>query len=71
MSRRRPKVRDVLSQLRAAGWEPVRCRGSHQIWRGPEGQSMPVVVNHENDEVSPRVLATFRKYLSKKEGSVK
>jgi len=59
--KRRPKVRELLAELRDAGWRPVRCRGSHQIWRAPDGRTMPLVINHMNDDTTPSVVASFRR----------
>ena len=61
--KRKPKVRDVLAELRAAGWWPVRCRGSHQLWRAADGRSIPVVVNHANDDASAAVVLCVRRLL--------
>ncbi len=61
--RRRPKVRDILAELRAAGWVPVRCRGSHQQWHSPQGRTITVVVNHKNDDATPAVIASLKRMI--------
>jgi predicted RNA binding protein YcfA (HicA-like mRNA interferase family) len=57
------KVRNLLTALRAAGGTPIRCRGSHQQWRFPDGQQVTVVVNHMNAEASKVVLASVRRIV--------
>jgi predicted RNA binding protein YcfA (HicA-like mRNA interferase family) len=69
LSQRRAKVRDLLHELRACGWRPVRCRGSHQTWRAPDGDLLTVVVNHPGHDVSPVVLASVRRALLRPEDS--
>ncbi len=61
--KRRPKVRELLAILRGAGCQPVRCRGSHETWRAPDGRVATVVVNHLNDDASPAVIASVRRLL--------
>lgn len=55
------KVRDAIKLLKAKGCIEVSTRGSHQKWRLPNGCTVPIVVNHKNDDVSPAVLMTLRK----------
>ena len=54
------KVRDALKLMRAKGCIEMSTRGSHQKWWLPGGHTIPVVVNHKNDDVSPAVLMTLR-----------
>lgn len=57
------KVRVLVSQIQAAGCIPVRVKGSHQVFRTPSGNSIPLVINHQNAEVTPNVLASVRRAL--------
>jgi predicted RNA binding protein YcfA (HicA-like mRNA interferase family) len=57
------KVRNLIQLLTQVGCNPTRIEGSHQVWRTPKNQSVPIVVNHKNDEVSRLVLTTVRRVL--------
>lgn len=63
------KIRDLRSALRHAGASPVRIRGSHEIWSivgadvARTRVSVPIPVNHLNDEASGNVIATVRQAL--------
>ena len=61
---RRPKVRDLLAYLRRSGWRPIRCRGSHEQWVSPEGETVTLVIHHANAEVAPCVLRAVRRRLA-------
>lgn len=43
----------MLRELRAAGFEPVRSRGSHTMWAHPGGARVPVPDGHAT--ISPGV----------------
>lgn len=62
-----PKVRDFIAGLRQAGCQPLRVTGSHQIWRTPRGSTFPIVVNHQNDDMSRLVMSKVERVL-KSEG---
>ena len=36
------KYRDVVRALRDAGWEHTRTRGSHELWRHPDGREVVI-----------------------------
>lgn len=57
------KVRNLVQMLRSVGCTPDRIKGSHQVWITPRRQSVPIVINHPNDEVSRCVLTTVRRVL--------
>jgi predicted RNA binding protein YcfA (HicA-like mRNA interferase family) len=54
------KVRDALRLMHERGCIAVSTRGSHQKWKLPTGHTIPLVVNHKNDDVTPAVLMTLR-----------
>jgi predicted RNA binding protein YcfA (HicA-like mRNA interferase family) len=56
------KYRDVVRALRDAGWERIRTRGSHEIWRDPEGREVVVPAGGKlNREVPAGTLASIRR----------
>jgi len=57
------KYREVRRALRAAGWECVRQRGSHETWRGPDGR-LVTVAGKESDTVPAGTLAAMRRSTS-------
>jgi len=57
------KVRDLVEILKSAGAVAVRVRGSHQVWKMPNGRSTTIVVNHMNADATRRVLASVRRLL--------
>lgn len=57
------KVRDLIQHLERHGGERVRTTGSHGFYRMPDGTVVSLVVKHQNDDVSPNVLATVRRGL--------
>lgn len=59
------KVRDALKLMAEKGCIAVSVRGSHQKWQLPDGNTVPLVVNHKNDDVSPAVMMTLRKVFRK------
>jgi len=58
-----PKVREVITRLRHLGCIRIRCNGSHEVWEAPGGSRCPVVINHPGGDVTPRVLASVRRWL--------
>lgn len=57
------KVRELVDLLKSEGAVAVRIRGSHQVWRLPDGRSTTIVVNHMNADATRRVLASVRRFL--------
>lgn len=56
------KYRDVIRALRDAGWERVRTRGSHEVWRHPDGREVTVPGGGKsNREVPTGTLAAIRR----------
>ena len=45
------KVRDVLLLIRRDGWELVRVRGSHRIFKHPSKSGALVVAGHPSVEM--------------------
>ncbi|HYA15890.1 MAG TPA: type II toxin-antitoxin system HicA family toxin, partial [Bryobacteraceae bacterium] len=46
------KIRDLIRQLEAAGWQHVRTRGDHRIMRHPDGR-ITVVAGKPGSDVRP------------------
>ena len=59
--------RELRAGLRSLGAEPVRTKGSHEMWRLPGGQMFLVVRNHLADAVPANVLARYRRLRSGRE----
>lgn len=56
------KYRDVTKALRAAGWHKTRTRGSHEVWRNPDGREVTVPAGGKsNREVPAGTLAAIRR----------
>ncbi|MGI8462065.1 MAG: type II toxin-antitoxin system HicA family toxin [Solirubrobacterales bacterium] len=55
------KYRDVRIALEAAGWSPVRTRGSHEVWAHPADQNRIVVSGKQRDTVPAGTLASLRR----------
>ena len=49
------KYRDVARFLRSIGWAIDRTRGSHEVWKAPDGSGSVSVVAH-GGEVSPGII---------------
>ena len=61
-ARRDPKSwRELRDELRGLGASPVRLKGSHEVWRFPDGKIFVAVVNHLNDAVDANIVAKFRR----------
>jgi predicted RNA binding protein YcfA (HicA-like mRNA interferase family) len=54
-----PKVRDVLSMLRADGWYLVQQRGSHRQFKHPEKPGRVTVAGKPGDDVSAGLLKSI------------
>lgn len=54
--------RELARDLRDAGCEPVRQKGSHEWWQCPGGCAGPVPV-HPGRNISPGVLRKLRNLL--------
>ncbi len=48
-----PKVCAILRRLEQDGWQQVRQRGSHRIFRHPRKPGTVTVPDHPNDEPAP------------------
>jgi len=48
-----PKVRDVLQQLREAGWQQVQQTGSHRQFKHPARPGRVTVAGKPGDDVVP------------------
>jgi predicted RNA binding protein YcfA (HicA-like mRNA interferase family) len=55
------KYRDVRRALTAAGWRPLRQRGSHEIWGQPGVARRIVVAGRDGDTVPAGTLSSIRK----------
>lgn len=53
--------RELRDALRRLGAVPVRFRGSHEVWRFPDGKIFVAVVNHLADAVDANILSKFRR----------
>jgi predicted RNA binding protein YcfA (HicA-like mRNA interferase family) len=58
------KVRDVVRQLEANGWQLVRQRGSHRAFRHPGKPMVVTVPGHWNDDLP---VGTLKSILRKAE----
>ncbi|MFM8828702.1 MAG: type II toxin-antitoxin system HicA family toxin [Actinomycetota bacterium] len=56
-----PTYRDVRRALLAAGWTPLRQRGSHEIWGGPDGRRRFTVAGKNSATVPRAFLASMRR----------
>lgn len=57
------KVRDLQRALQDRACAAIRIKGSHEIWKLPNGNCLSIVVNHKNADVSRIVLANVNKGL--------
>jgi predicted RNA binding protein YcfA (HicA-like mRNA interferase family) len=55
------KYGEVRRALRAAGWRPVRQRGSHEVWAHPTRDVGIVVAGKDSDTMSPGTLSSIRR----------
>lgn len=53
--------RELRAALHELGGEPVRTKGSHEMWRFSDGEMFLVVRNHLADAVPSGVLRRFRR----------
>lgn len=57
------KYRDVIRLLSDHGWDHVRTRGSHEIWRHPDGREVTIPGGGKrNREVPAGTLASIRRH---------
>lgn len=55
-------VRELVRELRAAGWRPVRSNGSHEVWTSPDdAQHFTLAPPNMGRDVSPNVRAAWRR----------
>lgn len=55
------KVRDVITELEAAGWRQVGQRGSHRQFEHPTAPGRVTVPGHLGDGVAPGTLSSIRR----------
>lgn len=53
------KIRDFQQLLKRLGAEEVRQTGTHQVWRLPNGHTIPLVVG--NGELSRNVAGSWKR----------
>lgn len=56
-----PKIRDVLQQLREAGWQQVAQTGSHRQFKHPTLPGRVTVAGKPGDDVAPGTLGSILK----------
>jgi len=56
-----PKIRDVLQQLRDAGWQQVSQAGSHRQFKHPVYPGRVTVAGKPSDDVAPGTLNSILK----------
>jgi len=56
-----PKIRDVLQQLREAGWQQVQQTGSHRQFKHPVRPGRVTVAGKPGDDVAPGTLNSILK----------
>lgn len=63
-----PKVRDVIRRLEDDGWELIRTRGSHRIYRHPRRDFLVTLLGKPNEDISPGTWNNIQKQAGWKEG---
>jgi predicted RNA binding protein YcfA (HicA-like mRNA interferase family) len=53
--------RQLRAALRQLGAAPVRARGSHEVWRFPEGETFVAVINHGGTPAPVGIFVKFRR----------
>lgn len=56
-----PKIRDVLQQLKDAGWQQVGQPGSHRQFKHPTLPGRVTVAGKPGDDVAPGTLGSIMK----------
>ncbi len=56
-----PKIRDVLQQLKDAGWQQVGQTGSHRQFKHPVYPGRVTVAGKPSDDVAPGTLNSILK----------
>ncbi len=56
-----PKIRDVLLQLKEAGWQQVGQTGSHRQFKHPMLPGRVTVAGKPGDDVAPGTLGSILK----------
>lgn len=59
------KSEDLIRELKRAGWEHVRPRGSHHIFE-KKGEPEPIVVPHPTKDLAVGTLHRILKQLGEK-----
>jgi predicted RNA binding protein YcfA (HicA-like mRNA interferase family) len=55
------KYREVRADLKEAGWEVVRHKGSHEVWAHPGEDARIVVAGQDSATVPVGTLASIRR----------
>jgi predicted RNA binding protein YcfA (HicA-like mRNA interferase family) len=55
------KYREVRAALEQAGWQPIRQRGSHEVWAHPDKPDRIVVAGKANATVPVGTLGSIRR----------
>jgi predicted RNA binding protein YcfA (HicA-like mRNA interferase family) len=55
------KYVEVRAALKAAGWEIVRQRGSHEVWAKPGATQRIIVAGKGSDTVPAGTLSSIRR----------
>lgn len=55
------KVRDMIKEIEAQGWELVRQRGSHRQFRPPTLPGIVTIPGHVNDDLQPGLIGNIRR----------
>ena len=56
-----PKIRDVLQQLKDAGWQQVGQTGNHRQFKHPTLPGRVTVAGKPGDDVAPGTLGSILK----------
>ena len=56
-----PKIRDILQQLKDAGWRQVGQTGSHRQFKHPSHPGRETVAGKPGDDVAPGTLNSILK----------
>jgi predicted RNA binding protein YcfA (HicA-like mRNA interferase family) len=61
------KIRDVIRQLQADGWQQVRHRGSHRQFKHPTKPGLVTVAGQPAHDLAPGTLNSVLKQAGLKE----
>lgn len=63
-----PKIRELKSLLRKAGYEMRSGKGSHTIWSHPENMKIVVISGNDGDDAKPYQEKEVKKALQQNKG---